>query len=289
MNAWAEVVRILAEDKELRELIIAPNAPMVSPRAEGCKVIGNSVFSAADVQETLTTAATHASGRRSGDQGQSGILCLGLQDVGRIHISYFMQRGSRVIRIVRVPFDVPTIDTVCANQMQVRELVQAIGALRHKTLLVYGSSHMANSQFIYAILDGLNNTHRQVIFIAERMLSFLLSHDNSIVIQVEVPIDAPSLEDAIQNAFLLEPDVAYLGDIRVADELPSLPELINAVPCTILSTVGDSPSLLLERLPKSLHQNLVERGTAMLLNVRTGDDDKLQVEIHPWPPLKEPK
>ena len=50
MNAWAEVVRILAEDKELRELIIAPNAPMVSPRAEGCKVIGNSVFSAADVQ-----------------------------------------------------------------------------------------------------------------------------------------------------------------------------------------------------------------------------------------------
>ncbi len=285
MNAWSEVLRILAEDRELRELIIAPNAPMVSPRAEGCKVLSGNVFSSADVQETLTTATTHVSGRRSNELGLAGILCLGLPNVGRVHISYFMQRGSRVIRIVRVPFDVPTIDKVCANPQQARELVQAIEAHQHKTLLVYGLSHMANSQFVYAILDAINNTHRKVIFVGERMLSFLLSHDNSIVIQVEVPTDAPTLEDAILNALLLEPDVAYLGGIRIADELPSLPELINAAPCTILSNVGDSPALILERMPKSLHKSLVENGEAMLVNVHPGEDNKLQVEMHPWPPL----
>jgi len=285
MNAWSEITHMLAADKGLRELVIVPNAPPVSPRAEGRRVVGARVFSDADVSETLATAATHVSGRRSGELGQAGVLCFGMPDVGRIRISYFTQRGSRALRIIRVPFDVPTIDTVCIDPQQARELVQAIGARRYKAILICGPTHMINSQLIYALLGELNKTHREVIFIAERMLSFLLAHDNSVVIQVEVPTDTPSLEDAILNALLLEPDVVHLGDIRVTDNLPSLPQLISADTCTILSTVSEGPSLVLSRLPKSLSRSLVEQGTGMVLSVRPGDDGRVQLAMQPWPPL----
>jgi twitching motility protein PilT len=280
MNRWSEVIRILVEDKELHELIIAPNAPPVSPRKGGRKVVGSHVFSAADVAETLMGAATHAA--RGGDLGTSGVLCMGMRDVGRISIAFFNQRGSRVLRIVRVPFDVPTIDAVCTKPLQARELVQSIGAHRYKVILITGPTHMINSQLIYALLGELNAIYREVIFITERILSFLLSHDNSIVIQVEVPTDAPSLEEAIQHSFLLEPDVVYLGDVRVTDDLPSLPQLINTNTCTIITTVSEDASLLLERLPKSLRRSLVEHDAGILLSVRPEDDGSLQLDIQPW-------
>lgn len=287
MNRWAEVIRLLVEDKELCELVIAPNAPPVSPRTGGRRIVGSQVFSAADVSETLMGAATHTS--QVGELGQAGVLCMGMRDVGRIRISFFTQRGSRVLRIVRVPFDVPTIDAVCAEPLQARELVQAIGARRYKAILIYGPTHMINSQLIYALLGELNATHRVVIFIIERILSFLLAHDNSIVIQVEVPTDAPSLEAAILHASLFEADVVHLGDVRVTDDLPSLPQLINAGTCTIMTTVSEDASLLLDRLPKSLHRSLAEHGAGLLLRVRPGDDGRLQLEMQPWPSLNAPE
>ena len=76
-----------------------------------------------------------------------------------------------MLRIVRVPFDVPTIDAVCAKALQARELVQAVAARRYKAILIYGPTHMINSQLIYALLGALNKTHRKMIFIAERTLS----------------------------------------------------------------------------------------------------------------------
>jgi Tfp pilus assembly pilus retraction ATPase PilT len=284
MNRWQEVIRLLVDDKELLELVIVPNAPPVSPRAEGRRVVGDQVFSDTDVAETLMGAAAHAS--RQGELGRAGVLCIGVRNVGRIRISYFTQRGSRFLRIVRVPFDVPTIDAVCAEPLQARELVQAIAARRYKAILIYGPTHMINSKLIYALLNELNKSHRAVIFIAEQMLSFLLAHDNSIVIQVEVPTDAPSLEDATAHAFLLEPDVVHLGDVKVTDHLPSLPQLFNADMCTIVTTVSEDASLLLDRLPEWLHRSLVEHGAGMLLSVRPADDGRLQLEAHPWPLLK---
>ncbi len=283
MNAWAEIMRMLGGDKGLRELVIAPNAPPVSPRAEGRRVLGTQVFSAADVAEALMSASTKASGRPPGELGPAGVMCLGVRDVGRIRISYLTQRGSRVLRIVRVPFDVPTIEEVCAAPQQARELVKAVGARRFKAILVCGPTDLANSRLIYALLGELNRTHREVIFIAERMLSFLLAHDDSVVVQVEIPTDAPSMEAAIQHALLLEPDVVHLGDVRVTDDLPSLPQLVSADTCTILSAVCDDASLLLDRLPRSLRRGLAEHGAGLLLSVRPGDGGRLALDLPPWP------
>lgn len=284
MNGWAEVMRMLVEDPDLRELIIAPHAPPVSSPMDGRRVvISDLVFSDVDVAETLTNAAAHSSGRRSGELGPAGILSLGVRDVGRIRISYFTQRGSRVIRVVRVPFDVSTIDAVCLQPPRAHDLVKTIGTYSHRLILVYGPSQVANGQLVYALLGEINKTYRKMIFIAERMLSFLMAHDNSVVIQVEVPTDTPSLEDAIQQALFLEPDVVHVGNIQVTDDLPSLPQLINANTCTILSTVSTDASLLLSRIPPSLHRSLAEHDTGMLLHVSPGEDGRLNLETPPWP------
>ena len=283
MSVWPEVTRLLLADKGLRELIIAPNAPVMSRLAEGCQALNDRVFTAAEVAEGLISACSHASGRRSNELGQAGIVCLGVRDIGRIRISYFTQRGSRVLRIVRIPFDVPAIDAVCSEPLQSRELVQAIAGRRYKAILIHGPAQVSNSQLCYALLGELNQTHASVIYVTERMLSFLMAHGKSVVTQVEVPTDAPSLEEAIQQALLLEPDVVHVGDVRATDDLPSLPQLISAGTCTLLSTVGEDPSLILQRLPESLHRSLAKHDSGLLVSIHTGDDGRLKLETKPWP------
>jgi hypothetical protein len=76
-------------------------------------------------------------------------------------------------------------------------------------------------------------------------------HDSSVVIQVELETDVESMEQGIQNAFLFEPEVAYIADIWDTDPAPSLSQLLNEARCTILSTAGHSPAKLLERLQQA--------------------------------------
>lgn len=284
MSNWSAIVQMLLDDKELRELIIAPNAPPVSRRTEGRRVLSSQVFSAAAVAETLTTAASHATARRPGELGQAGVVCLGVRDVGRVRISYFTQRGSRVLRIVRVPFDVPIIDSICVEPPQAHDLAQAISAGRYRAILIYGHAQMNNSALAYALLGEMNHTQRLVIYIAERTLSFLLKHDNSVVVQVEVVADAASLEDAIQQSLFLEPDVVFLGDVRMTDSLPSLPQLISANTRTILTTVSEDPILVRNLLPAYLRNSLHKHDAGLLLHVSPADNGKLHLTKMPWLP-----
>jgi twitching motility protein PilT len=283
MNAWSEIMETLSKNPSLRELLIAPNAPLVVRQADGCRALTDRVFSAQDVADTLIGVVMHGPGKKADDLRQAGVVSVGVRDVGRVRVSYLAQRGSRVLRLVRIPFDVPTLDALCLEPQPARDLLPAVGRGEYKAILIHGPTQLANSSLAYALLQEINRTSRQVIYIVERSLSFLMAHDNSVVVQVELLTDVPSLEEAVRNAFLLEPDLVYLGDVAFTDVLPSLPQLISRATCTLVSAVGEEPELLIEWIAGTLRERVAARYAAVLLGVHGEPGGKLSLDITPWP------
>jgi len=283
MNVWSEILEMLAKDNGLRELLIAPNAPPLGRDRDVCAVISGRVFSAEDVAETLAGVAMRASGKKHGDLSHAGVMCVGIRDIGRLRISYLTQRGSRVVRIVRIPFDVPDLHTICAEPRQALDLAGAIGAHTCRAVLIHGTSQAANSQAAYAILGEINKTLRKVIYIIEPRLSYLLAHGNSLVLQSEIETDVPSVEDGIRHAFLLDPDVVYLGDLQMTDEVPSLPQLFSSVTSVVVSALAEDPGPLLARLPPPTARDSGRHPAACLLKVWAEPKGRIRLETAPWP------
>jgi twitching motility protein PilT len=234
------------------------------------------------VEETLAGVVMRSSGKKETHLSQAGILCVGVRDVGRLRICHFTQRGSRVLRIIRIPFEVPTIGAICSEPAQVQAIAEAIGTRRHRAVLIFGSSQSANSQVAYALLNEINNTRKQVLYIVEPTLSFLLAHHNSLVVQTEIQTDVASMEEALKLAFLLEPSVVHLGDVKVTDDLSSLRQLFLTDVCTLLTTLADDPASLLARLAPPPASTQESPHPAILLKVWPEVDGKIRTEARPW-------
>jgi twitching motility protein PilT len=286
MNIWSEILDILAKDSQLSELIVAPNAPPLSRRQGAFSVVSGKVFSAADVEETLGGVVMRSSGKKQDHLPQAGILCVGVRGVGRLRVCHFTQRGSRVLRIVRIPFEVPDIASICAEPERALEIAEAIGQRKYRAVLVYGTSQSVLCQTVYALLNAVNNTCRQVIYIVEPTLSFLMTHHNSLVVQVEISTDVATRQEAIHHAFLLEPSVIHLGDVRITEDLTNLRPLFLSDVCTILSTQADDPGALLSQLPPPPNPTPEAQNPAILLKAWAATDGKIWLETKSWPRLE---
>lgn len=282
MNIWSEILDMLAKDKQLSELIIAPNAPPLSRTRGTCQVVSGKVFTAGDVEETLGGVVMRTLGKRPDHLPQAGVLCVGVREVGRLRICYFTQRGSRVLRIVRIPLEVPALATTCADPAQALEIVKAIGVRKYRAVLIYGTSPYVNCQAAYALMSEINNTYRQVIYIVEPTLSFLLPHHNSLVVQVELTTDVPTRLEAINHAFLLEPSVVHLGDIRVTEDLKSLRPLFLADVCTLMTTLTDDPAPIIDRLPVLPAATPDMPAPGVALKTWAESDGKIRFEAKSW-------
>ncbi|MDP6490668.1 MAG: ATPase, T2SS/T4P/T4SS family [Kiritimatiellia bacterium] len=236
MDHRQDIEKLLATNRDLSELVIAPNAPPVSRTIAGCKLAMNVVFSPADVKQVLQRLHRAAFPANAPERGASGSFCLGIQDVGRFRVTYMTQRGSQVLRIVRVPLDIPALDSVCEDADLAAQLTALVSSFEPGVILFHGPSSAANSMFIYALLDEVNKSQRGIIYIMERALSYLMSHHVCIAVQTELITDVQTMEQGIANAFLFDPDIAYIGDLHATDEVPSFGVLLDAPVLTLVSS-----------------------------------------------------
>jgi twitching motility protein PilT len=177
----------------------------------------------------------------------SGSFSFGVPEVGRFRVSYLTQRGSKAFRVIRVPFRVPSPSEACEDADCMRRLTDAILSRQPGILAITGTSVIANSKLAYSLLRVANEKIRTVVFVVERSLTFLIAHGNSLVVQCELGNDVPTLEAGIRSAFLLEPDILFVGDIWPGDEMPSLTRAVEAGVFTLLSSVAMSGEEMLGR------------------------------------------
>ena len=247
MNRSAELIDHLAHEGAPDEIIIAPGAPPVTRSVNGVQLALNIVLDPGDVADTLIALRERSPTAQGQPLAAFGTFSFGVRDVGRLRVSYSTQRGSKAFRVIRVPFTEPETEDVCEDSVMITDLAETISSGGAGLIGVFGPSAVANATFVYAVLRAVNGKARKVIHILERSLTYLMAHDNSIVIQAEVGSDVETMEDGVRNALLLDPDILYIGDICPSDAVPSLAHAVESCNFTIVSSVSSGRDSLLQR------------------------------------------
>jgi len=119
-------------------------------------------------------------------------------------------------------------------------------------VIIVGTSPDTLTRFIYAALARLNETKNIVIYILEQQLSFLLKHRNSIVVQVEVGTDIPTLTEGIRNGLFLKPDLVYISNPKTPDEFAGLMCAAQSGATVLIGAIAINQEHLLNDLKKRL-------------------------------------
>jgi twitching motility protein PilT len=210
----------------------------------------------------------------------TGCFSFGVKGVGRIRVNYATQRGSKILTIVRVPFTIPELKAVCSEEAAANALLRIVDQSRRGVLTISGPSAIDNSLLAYALLRRINDTERCVICIVERILTFLMAHNNSIVVQTELSTDALSLDEGVRSSFAYVPNVLYVGDVYPEDRLVSVHHAIRSGAFALLTSVAVDGQEMIQRL-EPLRAEYDEAADLVIrrCSVRPAPGSKLQVKV----------
>lgn len=281
MEHWSDIVSFLCKADGMGEIIVAPNAPPVSRSAGSWEVFEETVFTSADVTNLLKQIWLHSEGTDKNVSEPTDAFSFGVRNVGRFRVSRIPQRGSYLLRILRIPLAIPELSSITANQDIAQRLLDILKGGDNAIVLVVGPSSICNGLLVYSLLDAVNKSERRVICILERAMSYLIRHNNSVVAQSELGTDVASMEDGIANLLTMRPDIAFIGDVMATDHLPSLPQFLIGSTCTILSSVAHSERLLVDRVREceGRESNDADTSVRAIVVVIPEDDGQLRLEL----------
>lgn len=304
MNRVADVLNYLSKEKAPNALIIAPGAPPVS---RGNKTLGialNQIFSGDDINDTLLALLSVAQNSESPLHmttvitpsaigtltptkeaerlaEPSGSFSFGVRGVGRFKVIFATQRGSRIVYITRIPVDIPELEILLDETGDSGKVLDILKAGHGGVLPFVGPDGASNNTVVYAFLQTLNASEHKVIYIIERTLTYLMRHDNAIVLQSELASDVPSLDKGIQDAFMFMPDLLYIGDVRPSDQVPSLVPFAEAGALVALSSSTISgPQILQKHQPRFRESESLRPWTGdAFVEITPADNGKLNLTL----------
>jgi twitching motility protein PilT len=242
MNRAQDVLDYLSNAGDSAVMILAPKAPPVIRTSAGLDLALRVVMDATDVVDTLRGLQGMAPNPDSLSGADAGAFSFGVRGVGRVRVVHVSQRGSKVLRVSRVSFTIPDAEVICPDPVVRGGLLESLRSAKGGLILVHGPSPMHNALVTYAFLHKINASMRRVIYIIERALTYLMAHEESIVIQSELGTDVKSFAEGIGSALLVEPDLLFLGDVRSDDDLRGFIDVAREGAMTIVSgvTLGDT-------------------------------------------------
>lgn len=273
MNYANDLIAYLGSREGPCVITIAPNAPPVARDQSGLLGVAFSkVLDSADVADSLMSLRMQSGGSETLPSVRAGCFSFGVKNLGRFRVHYLTQRGTKVVRIARIPFMIPALEDVCVAPDGPVRLAERATGVRAGLIAVTGPSETANATFVYSLLRYVNDQARTVICTVEPALTFLMSHGNSLVIQCEVGTDAATLEEAVQNAMLMDPSIVYVGGLRFSDQSPLIEHSVDTR-LTILCSEAMDAAALVARYP--LHAS---DALAATVSVRPAPGGKLEAE-----------
>jgi len=257
MDYAERVVTFLSESDDRREVMMAPHAPPVHKSGGAARVAIDAVLDDRDVEDTLLGLRAYGRDRRQGtpvelpDLGARGSFCMGVSGAGRFRVAYMTQRGSKVLCVSRIP---PVSEAVVEPFMPqpLENLLTLIAQPQGGVVGILGPDAARNSALAYALIHRINASSRKIIYVIEHSLHYLIRHDDSIIVQSEAGSDVESMEDGLQDALRLQPDLIFAGDVLATDNVPSLARAAECGAWTIVSVVGTSRNAFLCTLEQAL-------------------------------------
>jgi len=242
MNIAPEVLNYLAKRREFTEIILAPKASPVERRDRIVSRIMDVILSPEDIKDTLLSLRSHTH-TALGPLGKEGFFSFGLPEVGRVRVTYLTQRGSYVVSIVKVPYEIPPLVELSVSKEEVQKLLEVVRST-NGILAIIGRSYVITNIFSYSLLREICEKESGLIYILERPITYLMKHSNSIVIQREVGVDVDSFDEGIEEALFFHPEVIYISDVTMKDAFRSVRKLFDIPILTILSVPASSVEAL---------------------------------------------
>ena len=283
MNKSRDILDYLTQPGSARTVILAPNAPPIARTYSGVAIVLSKVFDAADIADTLEHLHTEASPMdRAKITDSAGTFSFSQKGVGRIRVTYATQRGSYVVSVTTIPYDIPKPEAISDKPEQIVGLIDAILADQNIFVAVSGPDPSCSSTLIYSILQEINLKGSHIIAIIEARLNYLLGHSNSVVMQFELGNDTPSIAQGLAVANDFKANFFFVNNIEDNEDLPSLRHVLAGGSTLILNSVSLTPQMLSDRYAEPIKALMPQGKALQQFHIRvfpTGDSEKLDIHI----------
>jgi len=244
-----EIINYLKQTHKFVNIFLVPGfEPVVREDNGEFKKIIDIKLTEKDTKEILLTLRNSASIPKT--LAVKEIFSFGIPEIGRIRVSYFLQRGSYVLNIVKTPFIIPEPIDIFVDIGKFLDFYNKFSKDNFGIFLILGSRWLANSMFVYSLLKLINKNQKKIICTLENPISFLLRHGNSIIIQRDITVDTDSKEEAIKDMYFLDPDIVFYGSSSLSENLNEL-EYLDMHRINIISFPFSSYEVFEEKLKSS--------------------------------------
>ena len=137
-------------------------------------------------------------------------LGYGVPGIGRFRVNVYQQRGSLVIAMRTISFEILDLKTL--NMPPIVE--KLIDEQRRGLILVTGTTGSGKSTTLAAMIDYINRHRSENIITIEDPIEYLHRDKLSLINQREVGFDTTSFALALRSALRQDPDILLVGEMR---------------------------------------------------------------------------
>jgi twitching motility protein PilT len=190
------------------DLLLVPLAP-ASIRVEGTlSTIGDHPLTGDEIEAAVLPAlAPHA--REDYRQNQIADSSYRIEGLGRFRINLHRERGRAAATVRALPSKVPTLD-----ELHLPAGVAALAKLQRGLVIIGGATGSGKTTTLAALINEINQHEARHVVTIEDPIEYEHAHNQSVIEQVEVGIDAPDFPTALRAALRQAPDVIVVGEMR---------------------------------------------------------------------------
>lgn len=201
------VLRLMA-DKNASDVYLSANTPVLIRINGQIMQVNDQPLNADQPRQLLAEVLSPTQLEELDDTGELNVA-VGLAGVGSFRLSGFKQRGSVAAVFRRIPWEIPSLDS-----LRVPPLLSTLVLEKRGLILMAGATGTGKSTTLAAMLEHRNQQLSGHILTIEDPIEFLFFNKRSIVNQREVGRDTQSLQIGLKNALRQAPDCILIGEIR---------------------------------------------------------------------------
>ncbi|MBN2808182.1 MAG: type IV pilus twitching motility protein PilT [Deltaproteobacteria bacterium] len=137
-------------------------------------------------------------------------LGYGVPGIGRFRVNVYQQRGSLVIAMRTISFEILDLKTL--NMPPIVE--KLVDEQRRGLILVTGTTGSGKSTTLASMIDYINRHRSENIITIEDPIEYLHRDRLSLINQREVGFDTTSFALALRSALRQDPDILLVGEMR---------------------------------------------------------------------------
>jgi twitching motility protein PilT len=190
------------------DLLLVPHAA-AAIRVEGSLVtIGDRPLTGEQIEAAVLPAlAPHA--REQYQQTKIADSSYRVEGLGRFRINLHHERGRAAATVRALPSKVPALD-----ELHLPAGVAALAQLQRGLVIIGGATGSGKTTTLAALVNEINQRDARHIVTIEDPIEYEHAHNQSVIEQVEIGIDAPDFPTALRAALRQAPDVIVVGEMR---------------------------------------------------------------------------